>query len=201
MIAAATRAIGAPAPWGNAPPASIPDTRRPLLASFPGNAPLVLVGDSHIDLAPWGAILDRSVVNHGISGDTTDGVLERLGAVIATGAGTALLMVGINDLRRGDPVSEIAGRYRRILDRLPEMRIVSAAVLTGETIQKERARQLNQEIRSACTGKCRFLSLDDLVSDGLLRTAFSPDRIHLNSEGYRTMARHVIRALENGQSK
>jgi acyl-CoA thioesterase I len=54
------------------------------------------------------------VVNAGINGDTTEGMLQRLDRVVPNGTSAVILQPGGNDRRKGSPdrTSEIEGRLR-----------------------------------------------------------------------------------------
>lgn len=58
--------------------------------------------------------LDVSVVNAGVSGDTTGGMMARLESVVARGTKVVILQPGGNDMRRGAPnyTSAIRSRLR-----------------------------------------------------------------------------------------
>jgi acyl-CoA thioesterase I len=58
--------------------------------------------------------LNVSVVNAGINGDTTEGMLQRLDGVVPNGTSVVILQPGGNDRRKGsaDRTAEIQGRLR-----------------------------------------------------------------------------------------
>src|SRR5262249_18027239 len=59
-----------------------------------------------------------NVVNAGINGDTTQGVLNRLDRDVPPGTKVAVVWVGINDLRRGVPREAIMANKMAIAKRL-----------------------------------------------------------------------------------
>src|SRR5207248_8209738 len=94
-------------------PESLYDMRAPLLAAFPPNGRIAMVGDSLTELVDWRGIFpDEDIANYGISGDTVDGALARVPAILKSNARKVFVMIGINDLRRGRSVSWIISRYR-----------------------------------------------------------------------------------------
>jgi acyl-CoA thioesterase-1 len=58
--------------------------------------------------------LNVQVVNAGINGDTTEGMLQRLDGVVPNGTSAVILQPGGNDRRKGSPdrTAEIQGRLR-----------------------------------------------------------------------------------------
>ena len=98
-----------------------PDRRlkAALQAAFPAKANVVMVGDSLTDLPDWTALFANArIANYGISGDTTDGALRRLDPILSTGARTAFVMLGINDIHTGVPAATTIANFRRLIDTL-----------------------------------------------------------------------------------
>ncbi|PLR29874.1 hypothetical protein CYR55_22555, partial [Chimaeribacter californicus] len=76
--------------------------KRDMYKEFHGQGDYVMVGDSITENARWDDIFpDYKIVNRGIAGDDTTGVLERIDDIIATGAKKAFIMIGTNDIDRG----------------------------------------------------------------------------------------------------
>jgi acyl-CoA thioesterase I len=76
-----------------------------------------------------GAGYDAQVVNAGISGDTTSGMLGRLDNSVPQGTHIVIVQGGYNDLRRGASPAAITANVTAILARLRARRI--KAVLCG----------------------------------------------------------------------
>src|ERR1035437_634694 len=75
-------------------------------AKMPGPADVVMLGDSITEWSDWRELLPNAdVINRGIRGDTSDGVLERLPEVIRRNPRIVVLMIGVNDLYIGLPPS------------------------------------------------------------------------------------------------
>ena len=108
------------------PPQNVPvvtlssyDMRAPILAAFPPKGQIVIVGDSLTGFAPWnGMFLNEEIANYGISGDTVEGVLARVPSILASRARKVSVMIGINDLRKGQSVSSIIPTYRALVEAL-----------------------------------------------------------------------------------
>ena len=80
---------------------------------------MIFIGDSLIERAEWSEFFPNiPVVNRGISGDTTAGVLNRLDPLeITVSENTEVfLYIGINDLLEGIPHDVIIENYRKIID-------------------------------------------------------------------------------------
>jgi len=166
---------------------------------------IILAGDS---LSLWfpAELLpeDRSWLNQGISGEVSNGLLQRLDFFDRTQPEKIFIMVGINDLIRGLDDQEILANYRRIISYLrrihPQTEIVVQSILPhgGEkatwegkdkllAIPNSRIRNLNQELNNLATEKgAKYLNLHPLFTDkqGNLRLDFTTDGLHLSPPGY-----------------
>ena len=147
---------------------------------------------------------DRNWLNQGISGEVSNGLLQRLDFFDRTQPDMILVMVGINDLIRGLEDQEILTNYRQIISYLrrkhPQSEIVIQSILPhgagGTTwegkekllaIPNSRIRKLNQELNNIATKKgARYLNLHPLFTDqqGNLRSNFTTDGLHLSPPGY-----------------
>jgi lysophospholipase L1-like esterase len=77
---------------------------------------IIFLGDSITDGNNWGEMFqDVRVKNRGISGDVTDGILERLDEVIESRPLKIFLMIGINDLAEGRTEDYVTSKIRRIV--------------------------------------------------------------------------------------
>src|SRR5271165_596600 len=83
------------------------DVRRGLFAlSKIQSAPIVMLGDSLTEGGPWRELTGcLYLVNRGIGGDTSGGVLARLDEIIALKPRAVFLMIGVNDISLGVPAA------------------------------------------------------------------------------------------------
>lgn len=99
------------------------------------NAEVVMLGDSFIDNAEWEALFpSKLIVDQGIGGDTTDGVLDRLNLSYEINASKIFIMIGINDLINGKDTDEVINNYEIILNELVENNIkiyIQSTLLLG----------------------------------------------------------------------
>lgn len=167
----------------------------------------ILAGDS-ISLWFPEALLssDRTWLNQSISGETSTGLLKRLNAFDGTEPETVFIMIGINDLLRGNDDRAILANQQQIIRTLkethPQAQIVvqsilphAAAAATWEgrdrllKLPNTRIQQVNRELEAiAQDEEVYFLDLYTLFADeqGNLRMELSTDGLHLNPQGYQT---------------
>ena len=89
---------------------------------FPINGnDIVFLGDSITEGTQWSELLGMdNAVNRGISGDTTYGVLERLGEVTESAPAKVFILIGVNDLSRNIPDDGVIRNYRKIIYKIQE---------------------------------------------------------------------------------
>jgi len=165
----------------------------------------ILLGDSISLWFPPDLLLSGQVwLNQGISGETSTGLLQRLDLLDRTNPDTILVMIGINDLLRGETDDTIVSNHRQIIryliDTHPDSQVVVQSILphAGEqatwegrdrllALPNQRIQALNQQIAAIADEEgVRFLDLYPLFTDnqGNLPMDLSTDGLHLNRDGY-----------------
>src|SRR5262249_29644024 len=135
---------------------------------------------------------DVRILNRGIAGDTSAGVLNRLDEVIARHPKVVFLMIGVNDLQMGVPVPTINAHIRSIVAALlqSQIRVVlqkTLYVTAGYRSQiNNKVNELNDLLSDLCGGpQVLCLNLNQILADGgALSPSFSLDGLHLNTAGY-----------------
>lgn len=176
--------------------------RMELFRELPGQKNAILfLGNSITERGPWQELLPgKPVVNRGIGGDNTFGLLARLDSHLVMKPKVIFLLIGINDIGRGLPTEVSASNYRRIVDRIRSVcpkatlylqsilpmneKILTAAYLKNK---KDKVIALNQEIRKiAAERKLTFIDLHPVFADpqGELQAGMTIDGIHLRPSAY-----------------
>lgn len=168
--------------------------RVSIFNTFQGNADIVMIGDSLTDFGEWNEILQgKSILNRGISGDRTDGVLKRLDSVIATGASKAFIMIGFNDINAEVDAVKIIKNYEDIILKLTDngMSVFIQSILfindNAKSPTNKIIAQVNHQLKtlSQNTQSVTYINLNSkLAPSGKLESQFTTDGIHLNSKGY-----------------
>jgi hypothetical protein len=158
---------------------------------LPGD--VVMLGDSITHWGDWPALLPGVPIhNHGISGDTTDGLLRRLDLVTAGKPGKVFVLIGTNDLAmRVHTASEVVANELTIVDRIraesPTTEIWVQSVLPRRRRWADQIRKVNADLEPEITG--RRMHWVDLWpafdrGDGEVREELTRDQLHPNDEGY-----------------
>ena len=173
---------------------------------------IVFIGDSITD----GYVLDASygdlplaTYNRGIGGDTTAGVLDRLeGSVFDLAPSKIVLMIGTNDVWRGEESKDILKRYEKILKKitkeLPDTELYCMSIipqhetesLSAEHIARTTAQilEVNPEIKALAEEYgATYVDIFGALADenNRLCLAYSDDGIHLTAAGYAVWTAHL----------
>ena len=166
-----------------------------------GKKEIVFLGNSITEGGEWQELSGRkNVINRGISGDVTYGVLARLDEVLSSKPQRIFLLIGINDMKRGIPPDTIAKTYARIVETIrrisPKTKLFLQSVLPvnesmlGAPYKKltnESIRRLNVHIRSiAASSGTTYVDLHPVLADekGALKSEYTQDGIHLWPDAY-----------------
>lgn len=173
--------------------------RQSLFETLPvANRPIVFLGDSLTDSCEWNELLNHSaIVNRGIMGDTTAGVLERLNPILATQPRQIFLMIGINDLARRQDFSGILVNYQQILATIqqqsPQTQVYVQSILPindrlfENAPSNETIRNLNTQLQRLSENySYSYIDLHfQLVDENQqLDERYTLDGLHLNGTAY-----------------
>lgn len=94
--------------------------RATLFEALPtSKSDIIFLGNSITNGGEWAELLrNPHAKNRGISGDTTQGVLDRLSTVTKGKPSKIFLLIGTNDLSRGKSVDEVAKNVEKIVERV-----------------------------------------------------------------------------------
>ena len=165
---------------------------------------IVFLGNSITEFGDWKRLLgDSGVVNRGIAGDNTFGMLDRLGEVIPLRPRVLFIEAGINDLGQGVPPALIAANIGSIVQwvrvKSPGTRVYVVSVLpTNAHAQTDYPEIFGKNVLArevdrllAAQAGARGYTYLDLASrlataSGELDERYAqPDGLHLNEAGYR----------------
>ena len=167
--------------------------RISIFNTFQSSANIVMLGDSLTDFGEWNAMFPgKSIVNRGISGDRTDGILKRLNEVLSIGASDVFIMIGFNDLNAGVDPSKVITNYKNILLELTNENIhvyiqSILCVNAADNPVNKLISQVNQQLNLIAQNNHNVTYIDlnaKLSTSGKLNDQFTTDGIHLNGKGY-----------------
>lgn len=156
---------------------------------------IVFLGNSITEQGgDWRARLDnRKAKNRGIAGDTTEGVLARLGELFYFKPEKVFILIGINDLFHPSMTPElISENIIEIVNQIhlysPSTEVFVQSVLPTTTASLiENIKSVNTTLENnAAQYAYQFINLheDFVLEDGKMDMSFSYDGVHLNDNGY-----------------
>ncbi len=159
----------------------------------------MMLGDSITDEGQWDELLNNSKVqNRGISGDTTDGVLDRLNSV-SKGIKQVFIMIGVNDIMRGKEAHEVYANYLKIIQTFKDKNIkvhIQSTLYIGETRMANfnpKIEELNKKLEKfASENQIPFINLNPIFApQKVLKKEFTSDDLHLNGTAYKLWTEQI----------
>jgi len=174
-----------------------------VLMKINSNINIVMLGDSITDEGQWSELLGFRVQNRGISGDTTDGVLDRL-STISPNIKQVFIMIGVNDIMRGKSTDYVFENYKTIVQYFQKKDIkvvIQATLYIGESRKQnfnESIEKLNQSLEEfARKNQITFINLNPIFApNNILLEEFSFDDLHLNGKAYNIWANEVKKYIK-----
>ena len=177
-----------------------------LLPDISQNRNIVLVGDSHLSIAPIENLkFQGTITNFAVSGYTTTDVINILPAIDAKMGDIAILQIGINDIFFGKSIDDTSGNYHSILKTLKSkgLEVIAFAVFPCNDKRYPNLdtaiESLNQSIKkmSSAVGVTFVNITEALTINGRLNPANTDDGIHLNNDGYKLWFQAIEDELKN----
>ena len=153
---------------------------------------IVFVGDSITYAGPWSELFPKSQThNFGIDGDTTEGLLGRIDAIVLRRPSKVFLMIGTNDLSLEFSEQEI---IKNILETSRQLRTVSSetevyiqSILPRDIEFREKIESLNKKLQDSLPSEVTWINLYPHFLDAegeAIAPEFSNDDLHLTGNGY-----------------
>lgn len=179
----------------------------------------ILLGDSITDFFNYYELFydfskstGQAVYNRGISGDTTDRLLERLQEnVLNIKPENIILLIGTNDIGRGLPLSISVENVEKVIksakESNPDINFILEAVYpvnekmrdAFEKRSNKKINKMNKEFIKLCEKyNCVWLDFTDKLKDelGNLKKEYTYDGLHINALAYELVAENVIPLLK-----
>jgi len=161
---------------------------------------IIFLGNSITQLGDWKKLLnDSTVINRGIAGDITFGVLKRLNDVILRQPSKLFLLIGINDIGKDIPDVVIADNIRKFIERIqaacPSTKIYVQSILPVNPDvpnfpqhydKQDHVLNTNKLIKKVAeNAHCTYINIHDLFMDkqGKLDAKYTFDGLHIKPSG------------------
>ncbi|MBL7876835.1 MAG: sialate O-acetylesterase [Cyclobacteriaceae bacterium] len=167
--------------------------------NIPGK--VVFLGNSITEAGNWKKLFkDSTIINRGISGDNTFGVLARLDGIVKLKPASLFILIGTNDLSKKIPDEIIIENIFAIVSRIkagsPKTKIYVQSILPVNNTVEKFPMQFNNESHiltindqlSRYAERLRYTFIDlysEFLDDqGKLKPSFTFDGLHLSASGY-----------------
>lgn len=161
---------------------------------------IIFLGNSITQIGDWKKLLnDTTVINRGIGGDITFGILKRLDDIIIRQPSKIFLLIGINDIGKDIPDAVIADNIRKIVLRLkekcPATKIYLQSILPLNPTVKNFPQHYDKQAHVLSTNilikkvaeetHIPYVNIHDLFTDkdGRLDAKYTIDGLHLTPGG------------------
>ncbi|HNR72965.1 MAG: G-D-S-L family lipolytic protein [Bacteroidetes bacterium OLB12] len=162
---------------------------------------IIFLGNSITEGGRWRQLLkDSTVINRGIAGDNTFGVLARLDEIVKLKPASLFVLIGTNDLSKKIPDEAILENIFTMISRIksgsPKTKIFIQSILpVNETVERfpqqfNNSMHINtindQLARYATRLRYTYVDLYEKFIDnqGRLDAKYTFDGLHLNAAGY-----------------
>jgi len=163
---------------------------------------IVMVGNSITEGTDWRRLLgDTTIINRGISGDVTFGVLNRLKEITDRKPSKLFLLIGVNDLSRNTPDEVIIENIFSIVNKIHSQSPGTAIYIQSILPQNESFKNLHKAFREKgehvktinaqlkkYDKKLKYTYIDlysnFLDTEGRMDAKLTYDGLHLSAAGY-----------------
>lgn len=177
--------------------------RATLFEALPtSKSDIIFLGNSITNGGEWAELLrNPHAKNRGISGDTTQGVLDRLSTITKGKPSKIFLLIGTNDLSRGKSVDEVAKNVEKIVERVkresPATKLYVQSVFpvnpkfnkfSGHMNRQKDIAVLNAKIKAvAARHGVKYIDVYKALvtpSTDVMNPEYTNDGLHLLGKGY-----------------
>ena len=162
---------------------------------------IVFIGNSITNGAEWNELFpQKRVKNRGISGDTSEGVFDRLDAIVKGKPAKIFILIGVNDISREIKVETIVLNMKQIVEKIqkesPKTKIYIQSILPVNPdfemfkghMKPDLIKEINQFYQNiAQEYKVNYIDLySHFLEDGTdkMNKKYTNDGLHLLGEGY-----------------
>jgi lysophospholipase L1-like esterase len=162
---------------------------------------VVFLGNSITEGGNWKKLLkDSTIINRGISGDNTFGVIARIDEIVKLKPASLFILIGTNDLSKKIPDEIVIENIFTIVSRVkagsPKTKIFVQSILPINNTVEKFPQQFDNENHiltindqlSRYAERLRYTYIDlygkFLDDQGKLKSSYTFDGLHLNASGY-----------------
>lgn len=167
---------------------------------IPENA-MIWIGDSIVEQAWWESLIkEKNLVNRGIGGDNTYGMLHRLPLYLESSPRKIFIFAGINDISANYPVDDVFANFvamvKMIQEKAPECEIFIQSPITPNNDvlayayiknKQDKVQELNTRLEQMCKDMgVTWVDIRPVLHNekGEIKEEYTKDGIHLYPAAY-----------------
>lgn len=172
---------------------------------------IIFLGNSITEGGNWKVLFpDKNVINRGISGDVTDGILFRLNEVTASKPSKVFLLIGTNDMARGKSIGYVLENTEKIILQIKkqseETKIYLQSILpinpnvgdkfSGHKNNHHKIIEANKRLRALAQKQgLKFINLHKRMGNAKkhLKPKYTYDGLHLTEDGYMKWKKVILK--------
>ncbi len=171
---------------------------------------IAFVGNSLTEGGKWQELIQKkNIINRGISGDVTYGILARLDEVLESKPAKIFLLSGVNDMKRGISNDVILTNFKRMMvmvkTQSPRTKLYMQSLLPVNEamlppayaqVKNSKIKDLNQKLETLCKEMgVNYINLHPVLANekGNLKKELSIDGLHLRQASYVLWANELKR--------
>ncbi len=162
---------------------------------------IVFLGNSLTEAGEWQELVpNQNVINRGISGDVSFGIIARLDEVLSSKPKKIFLLMGTNDLKRGFPTALMIRNYETIINRVKKESLKTTLIIESifpvnesmiateyKRITNAKIKEVNSQLKQlAEKHQLSYIDLHPLLEDseGQMNKNYTTDGIHIKTTTY-----------------
>ncbi|MDD7915335.1 GDSL-type esterase/lipase family protein [Polaribacter ponticola] len=175
---------------------------------------IIFLGNSITEGGKWKKLFpNKNVINRGISGDVTDGILNRLLEITASKPKKIFLLIGTNDIARGKSIDYVLENTEKIILQIksqsPKTIIYLQSILpinpnigkkfSGHKKNNQKIIDANKRLKELAKKlNVKFINLNKKMRNGKkhIKAKYTYDGLHLSKKGYQKWKRIVRKYVE-----
>mgnify|MGYP003633125690 CR=1 FL=1 len=172
---------------------------------------IIFLGNSITEGGKWKELFpDKNVVNRGISGDVTDGILFRLDEVTESKPKKIFLLIGTNDMARGKSIEYVLENTAKIILQIKsqseETKIYLQSILpinpnvgtrfSGHKNNHQKIIEANKQLKKlAKIHRIKFINLHKSMRNSKkhIKKKYTYDGLHLSEAGYQKWKKIIFK--------
>ena len=178
---------------------------------------IIFLGDSLTDCYDLNKYYNFPIVNSGVSGWTTDDILNHLNEkVFQYNPKKLVLLIGTNDINRDKDSNYITSNIEKIVKKIKEKRPkvtiyveslypinhTASEKINQQTVGKrtnQTIMEINKKLRKYCSvNNIKYIDMYPILIDkkGNLRLEYTKEGLHINEKGYQVITKRILKNIE-----